>query len=376
MTLETEIDEQRRIIQTDSYPISVGELISMYNEKELFIHPDFQRYIRWKPDQKAKFIESMLLGIPIPPIFVSQEPDGVWDVIDGLQRLATIFGFVGCLIGENGVLPAEKIADIKLPYLPSLKGRFWKNDDEKISLTEAQRLFIKRGKLNVQIVKRESNPNFKYELFKRLNSLGSQLSDQELRTCVFLMKDKELFKFIDRLSKYPSFINCIDLSEKDELEKYDQEIVSRFFVIKNAILNDIRKEGNFAEFISDFLTKNWWGNKDYNIKKEEAIFKKTFDLLDATLKSESFKKYNPSKEGGDGRFIVSAFEAIAIGLAKNIDSWELTEMNKESLEKEFREKVKILWNNPKFTSKVGAGVKFNTRTPTVVPIGINLFHKT
>ena len=377
MTLQNEIDKERKLIQTDSYPISIGELISMYNDGELNIHPDFQRYIRWSEDRQSKFIESILLGIPIPPIFVSQEKSGVWDVIDGLQRLATILGFVGVLRDEhNKPIPPTKLVTTKIKYLPALQGKTWKGDNEATSFTDAQRLYFKREKLNIQIVKKESDPNIKFELFQRINSLGAHLSDQELRNCVFIMKDKALFKFIDRLSEYPPFVNCLDLSEKDKLEKDNQEMVSRFFVIKNADLKEIKKAGNFAEFITDFLTNKWWGNTGYNLVSEEAIFKKTFDILNATLQEDSFKKYNFTKERFEGRFLVSAFEAIAIGLSKNIDSWELTEQNKDVIAREFRQKIKTLWGTEKFTSKGGIGGKFNTRIQEAVPLGTNLFRRT
>jgi len=59
VTLQAEIDKEKKLIQTDSYPISIGELISMYNDGELNIHPDFQRYIRWSDDRQSKFIESI-----------------------------------------------------------------------------------------------------------------------------------------------------------------------------------------------------------------------------------------------------------------------------------------------------------------------------
>jgi len=377
VTLQDEIDKEKVLIQTDSYPISIGELISMYNDGELNIHPDFQRYIRWSDDRQSKFIESILLGIPIPPIFVSQEKNGVWDVIDGLQRLATILGFVGCLCDENKkLIPPTKLATTKLKYLPALEGKIWKGDNEATSFTDAQRLFFKREKLNFQIVKKESDPNIKFELFQRINSLGAHLSEQELRNCIFIMKDKALFKLIDKLSEYPPFVNCLDLSEKDKLEKYNQEMVSRFFVIKNADLKEIKRAGNFAEFITDFLTTNWWGNATYNLNSEEAIFKKTFDILNVTLQEDSFKKYNLTKKRCEGRFLVSAFEAIAIGLAKNIDSWELTEQNKEEVTREFQQKIKTLWGNEKFKSKGGIGGKFNTRIQEAVPLGTNLFRRT
>lgn len=91
MDLQQEIDARRAEIRTDEYAMSIGEWISLYENKELDIHPEFQRFFRWSIWQKSRLIESILLGIPIPTIFVSQRKDGVWDVVDGLQRLSTIF---------------------------------------------------------------------------------------------------------------------------------------------------------------------------------------------------------------------------------------------------------------------------------------------
>jgi hypothetical protein len=91
MSLQEEINARSKEIHTDGYPMSLGEIISLYRDGELDIHPEFQRFFRWTPQQKSMLIESILLGIPIPSIFVSQRDDGVWDVIDGVQRLSTIF---------------------------------------------------------------------------------------------------------------------------------------------------------------------------------------------------------------------------------------------------------------------------------------------
>lgn len=81
--------------------MSIGEITSLYKDNELDIHPEFQRVFRWSLPQKSKLIESVLLGIPLPSIFVSQRDDGVWDVIDGVQRLSTIFEFIGIFKGGN-----------------------------------------------------------------------------------------------------------------------------------------------------------------------------------------------------------------------------------------------------------------------------------
>src|SRR5680860_1286658 len=117
MSLEQEIEEKKKEISTDGYPMSIGELISLYKERELDIHPEFQRFFRWSPLQKTKLIESILLGIPVPSIFVSQREDGVWDVVDGLQRLSTIFEFIGVLRDDQDELVELAISVRIVPLL-------------------------------------------------------------------------------------------------------------------------------------------------------------------------------------------------------------------------------------------------------------------
>ena len=104
--LQKQIDARRKDIHTDSYQMSIGELQNLETSGDLDIHPEFQRFFRWTPEQKARWIESILIGIPLPSIFVSQANDGTWDVIDGLQRLSTIFEFMGILKDENNAQAA------------------------------------------------------------------------------------------------------------------------------------------------------------------------------------------------------------------------------------------------------------------------------
>jgi len=85
MSLEQQVSDGRQTIHTDAYPMSIGELINIYKEGDMDIHPEFQRIYRWSSSQKSRLIESILLGIPLPSIFVAQKGDGVWDVVDGFK---------------------------------------------------------------------------------------------------------------------------------------------------------------------------------------------------------------------------------------------------------------------------------------------------
>src|SRR5258706_16231751 len=95
--LEQEVIETRNSLSTDRLDMSFGEIMSMYERGEIIIDPEFQRLFRWTDYQKTRFMESLLLGIPIPPIFVAEDQNGRWELVDGLQRLSTVLSFFGML---------------------------------------------------------------------------------------------------------------------------------------------------------------------------------------------------------------------------------------------------------------------------------------
>lgn len=172
-TFQSEIDLHRKQIRSDSYLVSIGEWISLYEQQEIELIGGFQKSFRWSDSQKTKLIESILLSIPIPAIYVYQRKDGIWEVLDGLQRLSTIYQFVGILKDEDGSL----IAPLTLQpteYLPSLIGKIWKDIEHPSGslqgLTPDQRLLIKKAKIGVNIVLSGSNSQLKYDLFQRLST--------------------------------------------------------------------------------------------------------------------------------------------------------------------------------------------------------------
>lgn len=195
MSLEQEISKRAREIHTDGYAMSIGEVVSLYKDQDMDIHPEFQRIFRWNAKQKSALIESILLGIPVPPIFVSQRDDGVWDIIDGVQRLSTIFEFMGLYRDHNGdLLPPAKLE--ATDYLPALADFYWEaGPADARRFTEVMRRDVKRSKLEFRIIRKESDANAKYDLFQRLNS-GSTLSQQETRDCLLVMMNADMFETV------------------------------------------------------------------------------------------------------------------------------------------------------------------------------------
>ena len=136
--------------------------------------------------------------------------------------------------GENGTQsPSLKLKKAK--YLPSLEGKEWENSKDQDSpdaLAPQQRIDIKRSKIDVNIILRESDTDAKYDLFERLNTGGNQLSEQEVRNCLLLMSNKDFFNWIDELAAHPTFVSSTALSEKAQEERYDMELVVRFVTLR------------------------------------------------------------------------------------------------------------------------------------------------
>jgi Protein of unknown function DUF262 len=363
MSLQEEIDRTRQEIRTDGYSMSIGEWISLYEKEEIDIHPDFQRFFRWSDHQKSTFIESILLGIPIPPIFVSQRDDGIWDVIDGLQRLSTIYEFVGIFksdIDKEQDTPSFTLQETT--YLPSLKGKKWDDpSDLGNSFSQAQRLLIKRAKIAVNIIEKESDEMIKYELFQRLNTGGSIATPQEVRNCILLMLNKDLYQLMRSLADRESFKGCIALSDRLYEEQYDMELVLRFILLFDKDEESIRAlGGDVSVFLTDRM-RIMALEKDLDASHLEKAFDVTFNILSDATGDNSFKRYKSQNDRFLGGFLLSAYEVVALGIGYNYQNPPPTE--------QISARIKRIWSNQTYQSWSGAGINAARRLPYLIPLG-------
>lgn len=368
MTLVQQINKKRREIKTDGYPMSIGEWVSMYERDELDIHPEFQRFYRWSAAQKAGLIESILLGIPLPPIFVSQRRDGVWDVVDGLQRLSTIFQFMGILKNENGKqLPPLSLTGTK--YLPGLEGIQWECEDapEK-ALPKDLQLVIKRSKISASIVLKESDESAKYDLFQRLNTGGSELSPQEVRNCLLVMINKSFFEWFKDLPRNENFILTTALSDRPLEEAYDAELALRFVLLAEIQENEIKSIGDVGNFLTDRMTAVAQ-NRKFKRLPAQKLFQETFSLIASQLQDDAFKRFNIRKDRHEGGFLLSLFEVIALGIAYNLANNTLCKAT------EITARARSVWKQEEFTDWAASGVIASRRLPRLIPFGRKLFEK-
>jgi len=362
MALKDEIETMRKEIRTDGYGMSIGEWMSLYENNEIDIHPEFQRFYRWDDTQKSNLIESILLGIPIPPVFVSQRKDGVWDVIDGLQRLSTIYQFTGLLKDTDRKL-VPPLALKKTKYLQSLENKLWHDpNNEADSLTVEQRLIIKRAKIDVSIVLRESDRIAKYELFQRLNTGGSSLTPQEMRNCILVMVEPSFYEWLRTVASYEAFQNTIALSDKNKQEQYDLELALRFLVFSDLDLGAYDRSLDVGEYLTVRMVQ-LAEDKNFNRNQMQDRFRVTFEHLLKVAGDDSFRRYDgQSFKGG---FLLSPFEVIAFGLGfnyRNIPSIQNT-----------MQKIKDLYRNETYMQWSGSGVRANSRLPNLIPLGREIF---
>ncbi|MBO9473270.1 DUF262 domain-containing protein [Shimia sp. R10_1] len=365
MTLITEVEKARQEVVTDGYEMSLGEVINLYKDEELKIDPAFQRLFRWDDQRKTRFIESLLLGIPVPPIFVYQDADGVWELIDGLQRISTVLQLTGDLTGARATELGPLILN-GTRFLPSLNGKRWKpsSPDTDDGLGSKLQIEIKRSRLRVEILKAESAGTAKYELFQRLNTGGASLSEQEVRNSIAVSINPGFYEWLIQLSKHPSFVTTTRQTDSALEKEAGTELVLRLVAFRHV---PYESGLDVHEYLDTALFK-LASSKTLNMKQEGKAFEKTFDYLDDALGADAFRKWNGKKFTRS--FLMSLFEVVATGVSRNLDDLEAMESEDRNLF--LQEKTKELWNNETFNNNSGAGVRGTTRLSNLLPIAATL----
>lgn len=302
MTLEEEINARVGEVRTDTFDLSFGEITNLHTNNELIIHPEYQRLFRWSVQQKSHLIESILLALPIPQIFVIENQDGVLELIDGLQRTSTVLQFI-----EPDSIGLEPLILEGCTLISMLNGLGFK--DLSLSL----RLNIKRSPIRTVVIKKQSRGFLKYEMFKRLNTGGSNLEPQEIRNCSARMLGDEgvrFYSFLVKQSNNEDFAACADYLPQPEKEKKGtEELVLRFFATKNA--SDLFR-GSVRDWLDNYMEEVLLEKRQFEYDKEELIFNDVFKLAKDKLGETAFLRYRGDNPVGS--LPPAYFEAISIGI--------------------------------------------------------------
>ncbi|MGE0227637.1 MAG: DUF262 domain-containing protein [Dehalococcoidia bacterium] len=352
--LESEISDGRRDISSEAYSMSIGELTNLFRDGELIIRPAFQRLYRWDNLQKSRLIESVLLGIPLPSIFVAQDEEGKWELIDGLQRVSTLLQLQGLLPNHPPlVLQATR-------YLSSLEGTSWDGDGDSRALSQALQLDIRRAKIDVKIIKRESSRQARYDLFQRLNSFGSQATAQEVRSALLVSVNPEFQRWIEEAAKSERFAGTTALSDREIAEQFDLELVVRFLVLhdrEDVSRSALRGRGEFIDDQALRLAESF----EVLQSNLSSTFVTTFDLM-AAAGPEVFRKWDVARERFSGGFLSTAFEVIAMGVGFHVARGTPHRTDILAAAKE-------LWSREDMTSGFATGQATEIRLARMLPLG-------
>ena len=323
--LADEINENRKKISPEQYPMSLGELANLYRDGDIIINPKFQRFFRWDLLTKSRLIESIFLGLPIPALFLYTDSDGRLEVIDGLQRLSTILEFMEVLeieefidseklIGTSGLLPGK--------YLSSLEGLKWSQ------LSETLKRNFKLAKVNLFFLAQGTDVEVKFDLFDRLNTSSKSLSEQELRNCKLIEVNEHFYDWFESIKEKNWFQTFFTYLKNEEFEtRQDQEIFARWIAFVYCNVEEIerfkKKKYSQKEFVDAVLlrlARESLKNPSI-IQSIQETACKTFEILNAFSDDENehiMKKPN-TKGQFVGRIALSRLAVFPISLAKKIN---------------------------------------------------------
>jgi len=299
-----EVPPSMRTVYTEKGDPEVESLYGKYKRGKLVLQPDFQRHFVWDVVKSSRLIESALLEIPLPVIYLSEEKDGKEYVIDGQQRLTAFFSFV------DGNFPDGRPFSLSgLKVFTELNGQSFRR------LNEEHQDKIRYSKIRTITFRKESEGNLKFEIFERLNTGAVSLNDQELRNCIYRGRYNELLK---RLSKDNDFTYILGLKKPDTRMK-DIELVLRFAAFNHATYL------NYKPPMKTFLNLDMADFQHISGRKADDLenaFKNSVMVIRSLLDTHAFKRFykgdedNPNGYWEPRKFNASLYDVLMYSFAR------------------------------------------------------------
>lgn len=277
-------------IRVESRTFSIRLIYDMIKEGDLDLSPDFQRNIVWDSFRKSRLIESILLRIPLPMFYFSQDEEGKLFVVDGLQRLTAIKEFMD-----------NKLVLRDLEYLTNTcEGKTYSGVGNKIE--DKYYRWFNMTQLSVNVIDPQSPSKVKYDIFRRLNTGGRPLNAQELRNC--LAKEK-VRKALREMASLPSFKNATGRSISD-IRMDAQELALRFIFFRFHYKKGALKKytGNMDFDLDDFVDLlNKMG--DFEFDKYIAEFDSAMKIARHLFGRHAFRKVYADTDNSSHRSLVN-----------------------------------------------------------------------
>jgi hypothetical protein len=325
---------------------SCADLFRMYKDDVLDVSPSFQREVAWKGPAQTRFIDSLMKQLPIPSLCFSYDyKNEDWQVIDGLQRISSVIRF----LDEDSDWVLASLEDVD----PRIVGKNVKDFRKKGSDLNKLRRRVENAMLPITVLRcdpsLESHSNYLFTIFHRLNTGGLKLNNQEIRNCIFSGKFNDLLRELDQDADWLS-LNGLKKPANDRFKR--QEVILRFFAFNDSF--ETYKEG-LAKFLNNYMR----GNRNLGaglVADKKNLFLRVVRVVKEKMGVEIAK----------GKLNLSLFEALLVGVARNIDKVEnltpadaLKKLNALKADDEFSEEklVEGLSKTVRVLGRINAAIK-------------------
>lgn len=289
--IEEQIYEQRKEVDYDTREFTIEHIVNKYTYKidedknDIYV-PDYQREFVWDDIRQSRFIESIILGLPIPYIFVAENKDGRLEIVDGSQRIRTLSAFL-----------ADELTLINLSKLSLI------NKKKYSDLDDTRQRKINNTPIRMVVLTEATSEEAKTEMFDRINKGSDLLKDMEQRKALI---QGPFTDFIYKISATKEFIEAAPQNKFLEKRQEREELVLRFFALCDSYQTFPQHQG-IAKYLDEFMKK---ANIEHS-EEIEAEMSRTFNQV-VQFVARNFKyKFSKSHNNQVSR---PYFEAISIGL--------------------------------------------------------------
>jgi Protein of unknown function DUF262 len=334
-------DKQQRDLVTSVVDYNLGTLSDLVSRQKIDLSPKYQRRFRWDRRRQSKLIESFMMNVPVPPIFLNEDRYGTYAVIDGKQRLFAIREFLRGRLKLQGLQVFDDINGQSIDDLPS----------------RLRDILETRATLRAVIILPQSQPAVKYEVFKRLNTGGVRLNPQEIRNSSWPGPLNNMILELSELKEFHALLSITDPAKSALYrEMRDAEFVLRYLTFRDT-WDSFR--GGMMRRMDDFMSENQhMGSKQLDSARRD--FRATLEAVEAGFGEHAFQRWVPSRRLWRRQVLASLYDAEMFA-SRGRDP-ERLRARRDAIEAG----LKRLFSNDEFRSAIDAATNtprlFQTRT--------------
>ena len=332
---DVQIEENQRKLYIEKSDPPIKSLYDDFKDGVLILQPKFQRKYVMKAPTASRLVESILLDVPLPMFYFAEEQDNTVSVIDGQQRLTSIFSFIDAKFLYNNA--PFKLTGLKV--LKELNGKTYKDLD--VSLQRK----LKQTPLRVVTIKKESNPDLKFEIFERLNTGATPLNEDEIRNTVYRGK------FIDLLAELEEDKTFNELVNKPNFKNrmlYRGMILRFFAFYERTYLN---YKPSMKQFCNSFLNENR-NLSEEKVERFKTVFKDTLSIVFSVFNDCAFRRFAKDEKSNNFNWIKTRINMALF----DIQMWGFTRYRKEQIYPHLEEikeaMIELMTSDQKFIDSI------------------------